>query len=307
MARERAMIDEVEAYLALRRAVGFALRHTDRILRNFARFAARRRERHVRITTAIDFARRSCSPERREHVLGKIRLLARHLRAADHRHEVPPAHVFSGNAYPRPTPFIFTLSQVDALVQAAFRLAPIGDPLRPQTYGTLFALLAATGLRISEALALRIDDVTADGLRIRNTKFHKNRLVPLHPTAAAGLERYLMQRRRLAGDTIFATSSGRPISYERVKTVYKKLLPTIGIQRRDGHPRPRLHCLRHTFAVRVLQRCPSDRTRIAQHQVALMTYLGHTHVASTYWYLETTPELLEQIAHVSERQVGGYS
>lgn len=300
------MIDEVEAYIALRRAVGFALQHTDRILRKFARFAARRRERHVRTATAIDFSRRSSSAERREHVLSKIRLLARHLRAEDDRHEIPPARVFSDDAYPRPTPFIFTPSQVEALVQTAFRLGAVRDPLRPQTYGTLFALLAATGLRISEALALRIDDITVDGLRIRNTKFHKNRLVPLHPTTAAGLERYLRRRRKLTGDTVFATSTGGPITYVRVKRVYKELLAAVGIQRRPGHPRPRLHCLRHTFAVRVLERCSSDRTRIARHQIALMTYLGHTHVGSTYWYLENTPELLGGIARAAQLEAGGY-
>lgn len=301
------MIKDVEAYIALRRAVGFALRHTDRILRQFARFAARRHERYVRISTAIEFARRSRSPERREHVLSKIRLLARHLAAGDRRHEVPPAAVFSQNAYPRPTPFIFTPAQIAALVEAAFQLAPVEDPLRPKTYGTIFGLLATTGLRISEALALRVDDVTADGLRIRNTKFHKNRLVPLHHTTMVGLQHYLRQRRRSGGVTVFATSAGLPVTYDQVKVVFKRLLAAIGIQRQLGHPRPRLHCLRHTFAVRALERCSSDRTRIAQHQLALMTYLGHTHVACTYWYLENTPELLGGIARASKVLVGGYS
>lgn len=299
------MIDEVESYIALRRAVGFALRYTDSILRNFARFAAQRHERHVRIATAIDFASRSRSPGRREHVLSKIRMLARHLHAADHRHEVPPACVFADDPYRRAAPFIFTPSQIAALVQAAFQLEEV-DQLRRQTFGTLFALLAATGLRISEALALRFEDITADGLRIRNTKFHKNRLVPLHPTTAAGLDRYLRERRKLTGDTVFTSGRGRPLTYDQVKVVYKRLLAKIGIES-DRHPRPRLHCLRHTYAVRVLERCPSDRTRIAQHQLALMTYLGHTNVASTYWYLENTPELLGQIARASEQQAGGYS
>lgn len=300
------MIGEVESYIALRRAVGFALRYTDGILRSFARFAARRRERHVRIATALDFARLSRSPERREHVLSKIRILAHHLHAADHRHEVPPAGVFADDPYRRSAPFIFTPSQIAALVQAAFELRTV-DRLRRQTLGTLFALLAATGLRISEALALRFEDITADGLRIRNTKFHKNRLVPLHPTTTAGLDRYLRERRRLTGDTVFTSGRGRPLTYDQVKVAYKKILAEIGIESRRGHPRPRLHCLRHTFAVRALERCPSDRTRIAQHQLALMTYLGHTSVASTYWYLENTPELLGQIARASERQAGGYS
>jgi integrase/recombinase XerD len=304
MAGADAMIEDVESYIALRRSVGFAMRWTDRILREFARFAARRRERYLRSTTAIAFARRSRSPERREHVLSKIRLFARHVQAEDHRHEVPPARVFSDDPYRRAVPFIFTPSQVTALVRAAFQLESV-DPLRPRTFGTLFALLAATGLRISEALALRIDDITADGIRIRNTKFYKNRLVPLHPSTFAALARYLRHRRKVVGDTVFATNAGLPLTYDQVKVVHKELLETIGIEPR-GHPRPRLHCLRHTFAVRVLEQCPTDPTRVAQHQLALMTYLGHANVSSTYWYLENTPQLLGQISRASERQTGGY-
>lgn len=304
MAGTHVVIADVESYIALRRSVGFAMRCTDRILREFARFAARRRERHLRIATAIAFARRSRSPERREHVLSKIRLFARHVQAEDDRHEVPPSRVFSDDPYRRAVPFIFTPSQVTALVRAAFQLAAV-DPLRPRTLGTLFALLAATGLRISEALALRSDDITVDGLRIRNTKFYKNRLVPLHPTTSAGLARYLRDRRKVVGDTVFVSSNGLPLTYEQVKVVYKKLLETIGLEP-QGHPRPRLHCLRHTFAVRVLEHCTTDHTRITQHQLALMTYLGHANVSSTYWYLENTPQLLGQIARASERQTGGY-
>ena len=298
--------DDVEKYLALRRSLGFALQYTDRILRKFARFAARRREHYVRTSTAIAFARRSCSPERREHVLSKIRMFAHHLRAGDRRHEVPPTRVFSDDAYPRPTPFIFTPSQVTALVDAAFQL-PHSAWLRPETFGTLFALLATTGLRISEALALRFDDFTSDGLRIRNAKCHKTRVVPLHPTVAERLGRYLRQRRKLMGDTIFVGStSGRPLTYTQVKVMYKKLIAAIGVSR-TSQPRPRLHCLRHTYAVRVLERCPSARPEIARHQLALMTVLGHTHVSCTYWYLENTPELLGRISRATQRTVKGYA
>lgn len=300
------MIDEVEAYLALRRSVGFRLRHTDRILREFARFSDKRGEPHVRIETALAFARRSRSAERREHVLSKVRLFAHHVRAEDRRHQVPPSRVFADDPYRRATPFIFTRRQVAALVRVAFQLEPL-YPLRPHTFGTLFALLAATGLRISEALSLRFDDITSDGLRILNTKFYKNRLVPLHPTMAAGLERYVRRRRRWAGDTVFAAKRGAPLAYHNVKVVFRRLVDAIGIERQAGQPRPRLHCLRHTFAVRVLERCTSDRTRVAEHQVALMTYLGHTHVACTYWYLENTPQLLGQIARACEQQAEGFA
>jgi len=298
------VIAEVDAYLALRRALGYSLSHIGKILQQFARFADRRGERFIRVRSALAFARRSRSPERRELVLRKVVLLAQHLHAEDPRHEVPAIRVFAGDPYRRAVPYIFTPRQVSSLVDEAFRLKAT-YPLRPFTFGTLFALLAATGLRISEALALQFQDVTPDGLVIRNTKFYKSRLVPLHDSVLAGLGRYLRLRRRLPGDHVFAASSGEPLTYGCVKLVFAKLLKATGIARRADGPRPRLHCLRHTFAVRVLERCPSGREQITKHQLALTTYLGHASLESTFWYHEATPQLLRRIARASEAYARG--
>jgi integrase/recombinase XerD len=237
-------------------------------------------------------------------LLRVVALFARHARAEDPRHEVPPCH-FLGRYYRRPTPFIFSHDQLRELLEAARRLAP-STSLRPHTYATLFALLAATGLRVSEALALRLEDLTRDGLHIRKTKFQKSRLVPIHPSVVTALERYLERRRSVGLETgrLFAGADGRPLRYQIVRWTFFQLVRTIGLAV-PGQPRPRIHSLRHTFAVRALETCPQGLLRIARHQVALMTYLGHSHVESTYWYQQSTPELLRGIARACETMVAG--
>jgi len=204
----------------------------------------------------------------------------------------------------RPIPFIFSTEQISRLVEEAFRLPPVGS-LRPQTYGTLFALLASTGMRISEALALEIADIQTDGLLIRDSKFRKSRLVPLHESVQAGVESYLKRRSAVIGTRIFVTPDGRPLPYSTINKVYPKLIRKIGITTEPGKPRPRLHCLRHTFAVRSLEACPGDRNKIAEHQVALATYLGHADSRATYWYLQSTSSLLRDIADVCETTAAG--
>jgi integrase/recombinase XerD len=294
VAGSRVVIANVEAYLALRRATGYSMRGADLILRSFGRFAEARHERYVRVGTVHDWARRARSPERREALVRKVAAFARHLHVEDPRHEIPAYRLFASDPFRRPVPFIFSGEQIVALVSAAQKLR------HGETFATLIALLAATGLRISEALALRLDDLTVDGLRVRETKCHKSRLVPLHASVERGLARYLKQRATGTCDQLFLGFKGGALSYARVKLVFAKLLGAIGIERKTSGPRPRLHCLRHTFAVRSLQRC-IDPSTILEHQLALATYLGHSTVTSTYWYLEATPELLDSIARRCER------
>ena len=157
-------------------------------------------------------------------------------------------------------------------------------------------------MRISEALALRFTDITTDGLLIRETKFRKTRLVPLHDSAVAGLERYVVCRCRAgpSNDRVFVGSRGRPLQYQAVQSTFKTLLRAAGLWPMPNGRRPRLHDLRHTFAVRALQASPAGRRRIGQHMVALATYLGHVNIYATYWYLGATAELLRDIADTGE-------
>jgi integrase len=298
------LIDTVRSYIALRRAAGFALVNAERLLVDFAHYAHERGDIVVRAQTAISWASRGRSPERRETLIRTVTVFARHARAEDPRHEIPPGHLL-GRYYRRPTPFIFSPEQLRRLLEASRGLGP-PDSLRPHTYETLFAFLAVTGMRVSEALALRREDLTRDGVVIRKTKFKKSRLVPVHPTVTAALERYLDRRRMVGGDTahVFAGADGRPLRYAIVWYTFAKLVRTIGLAA-QGQPRPHIHSLRHTFAVRSLESCAEPRLSAARHQIALMTYLGHSHLESTYWYLQSTPRLLHGIAEACHAVVVG--
>jgi integrase len=222
----------------------------------------------------------------------------RHVRVDDARHELPPANHFGARKRRRP-PHIYSAQEIDHLIEAALRLRPKGG-LRPLTYATLIALLSATGLRISEALKLTVADVTGDGLLIRETKFRKTRLVPLHDTAAAGLQRYLVRRRpRTDDDPMFIGKRGGPLRYIAVKETFDRLVSKAGIVTATRR-RPRLHDLRHTFAVRALQGSPAGRSRSGAHMAALSTYMGHVNIYATYWYLEATVDLMRDVAAAGE-------
>jgi len=295
----------VESYLEVRRAMGFALHSEGTLLQSFARYSNAAGKSHICIETAIQWAGLAQSVTTRARRLGQVIRLARYLRAEDQSHEVPPA-VFGCEKGPRPVPYIFSAENINRLVQAASELGR-RNPFRGQTYGTFFALLACTGLRVSEAIRLRFEDVTADGLIIRCSKFRKSRLVPLHRTAQVGLERYLQKRRPFApfDDHVFVSLRRRPLLVGDAETAFGAAARTIGLKREPGLPRPTIHSLRHTFAVRSLENCPDGRDRITKHMLALSTYLGHSKVADTYWYLEATPELMSGIANSCESFFAG--
>jgi integrase/recombinase XerD len=296
------MMASVETYLAVRRAVGFTLSNTEYLLRSFADFATDRKETHIRTATAIDWASQAKSVAQRHTCHQTICRFAQYLRMEDPRHEMPPANHF-GYRKTRRVPHIYSRDEINALVLAATRLCS-PDSLLPRTYAALISLLAATGLRISEALHLLVTDITPNGLLIRRTKFQKTRLVPLHATAITGLGHYLIHRQeaKRGGDHVFVSDEGQPLVYWKVHGVFRALLKSAGIKPSGGRW-PRIHELRHTLAVRALESSPTGRQRIGQHMLALATYLGHVNINATYWYLETTPELLLDIAVVAENFV----
>lgn len=294
----------VETYLAVRRAVGFTLSNTEYLLRSFADFASDRKETHIRTASAIDWASQAKSVAQRHTRHQTICRFAQYLRLEDLRHELPPANHF-GYRKTRRVPHIYSRDEINRLVLAATRLCS-PDSLLPRTYAALISLLAATGLRIGEALHLLVTDITPDGLLIRKTKFQKTRLVPLHATAVTGLGQYLIHRQeaKRGGDHVFVSDEGQPLVYWKVHGVFRTLLKSAGLQPPGGRW-PRIHELRHTFAVRALESSPTGRQRIGQHMLALATYLGHVNINSTYWYLETTPELLLDIAVIAENFMQG--
>jgi len=304
MAGGEGMIAAVESYLAVRRAAGFTLSNTEYLLRSFASFATDEDQTHIRTTTAIAWASQAESVAQRHTRYQTICRFAQYLRVEDSRHETPPENHF-GYRKTRRVPYIYSPDEINGLILAATKL-PSSDSLRPKTYAALISLLATTGLRISEALPLLVSDITPDGLLIRKTKFQKTRLVPLHDTAVVGLGRYLACRQgaHRGGDHVFVSDKGQPLIYWKVHGVFRAVVKSAGLKPAGGRW-PRIHELRHTFAVRALESSPTGRQRIGQHMLALATYLGHVNINATYWYLETTPELLRDIAVVAENFVQG--
>ena len=296
------LIAHVERYISLRQTLGFKLRDVSAKLRAFARFADDRGDTRVRVSTALDWATGASSPHARHVRLRDVARFARFLHAEDPTHEVP-RNPFLASKHRR-LPYIYAPEEIVQLVRAASRLRE-SYPLRRQVYGTLLGLIAATGLRISEALDLRLGDVLPDGvLQIRRTKFGKSRLVPLHPTAANALNRYLEERCQLAvmDDHVFLSAGNQRISSSTVEYTFRRIRRLAGIAPARTRP-PRIHDLRHTFATRALEQCSTRREAVARHFVALATYLGHADIAHTYWYLEATPDLMTDIAAAAEALV----
>jgi integrase len=291
----------MERYIQLRQIAGFKLANETLMLHSFITLAESHGDRHIRTDRVLEWASQASSPAQRNRRLSAIRHFAQALQAEDDRHQVPPCDAFGNAIHRRPPPYIFSPDEIARLIEVAGQLKPAGS-IRPKMLAMLFGLLAATGLRISEALALRVQDVTADGLMILETKFQKSRLVPLHDTTRAVLDRYLAARAQTAAgsDALFVGINGKVPGYYGVKDVFDRVVMAMGLRRARNGGLPHIHDLRHTFAVRSLERFRGDRKAVSRHMTALSTYLGHTRVTDTYWYLEATPVLLEQIAEAAE-------
>lgn len=300
------LTDDVARYVALHRGLGLKFDEQNRTLLQFAAYAEAHGDQHVQTKRVYDWCRTASSPTRARTCFDCARRFSAYLNAEDSQHEVPPAGAFGRGRRPRPAPHLLAPHQVQALMQAALDLPPKGS-ISPVTYHHLFGLLAATGLRISEALALKREDLSEDGLVVRSGKFGKSRLLPIHPTTRHALDRYLATREALGakGEDLFVVTTGRAPRKGSVHIVFVRLARRLGLRGPGPTPGPRLHDLRHTFAVRSLESCAHDRQAVANHMAALSTYLGHADVANTYWYLEATPVLLHDIAEAGERLFSG--
>lgn len=295
----RSLVDAVALYLAQRRALGFELRIAGRQLLAFARFADQRAPGGtLTIALALAWAHAVARPSQLTSArrLEIVRPFAQWLRHMDPRTEVPPAKIL-GRAHRRLTPHVYTQDELLALLAEAARLSPPAG-LRPSSLVALLGLLASTGMRVSEALALRRSDVDLDAglLRVRRTKFKKSRLVPLHATTASALCRYaaLCDRRtpgRASDAFFFVVDGGIPLSYSKVHTAFRRIRICLGWESLGR--RPRVHDLRHTFACRRLLLWQEQKTDVSRCLLDLCTYLGHAKVSDTYWYLSAFPEILE--------------
>jgi len=225
--------------------------------------------------------------------LSVVRCFARHLATLDPNCEVPPTGLLRAPTR-RPTPYLYSPQEISALVHAAGTLP---DPLPAATYQALLSLLATTGMRIGEALGLDRGDVDLEAGVLHVTgKYSKVRLVPLHPSTTSMLSQYATRRDQLCphpqSTFFFITSTGRHVPASLVQRTFWQLLDWAGIQAPAGRPRPRIHDLRHTFAVATYLRWYRDGADVYANAPVLSTYLGHRCPSDTYWYLSAAPDLL---------------
>lgn len=296
--KNASMVALVNEYLALRRGLGFRLRVQGWLLLGFARYADEiGHDGPITIELATQWATMSrSSPPSIAQRLSVVRQFARHRIAFDLATEVPPSDLL-GSPVRRKSPHIYSDTEIAELLRSAMALRPRGG-LRPQTYVSLFSLLASTGLRISEARHLTSQDVNLDAgiLIIRETKFRKSRLVPLHLSAVAALQRYVAIRDGHVdtpnSDFFFRTDHAAFLGTRAVESTFDYLRAKLGWTIQGRTRRPRIHDLRHTFAVRRLIRWYDEGVDVEAKIFALSTYLGHAKVTDTYWYLSAVPELL---------------
>jgi integrase/recombinase XerD len=285
----------------LHRRLGLRFDEQKRMLELYASFAEAHGDQFIHTSRIHDWCATASSPNRAKTRFETVRRFCVFLNAEDPRNEIPPVNAFGRGKRPRPAPYILECGQIQAIMRAALDLPPKGT-ISSHTYHHLFGLLAATGLRISEALALQRDDLADDGLVVRCGKFGKSRLVPIHATTRRALTDYAAIRGRLGGDgdDLFVVTTRRPPHKTTVYCTFVRLARQLGFRGPPGTPGPRLHDLRHTFAARSLEACTHDRQAVAHHMAALSTYLGHADVANTYWYLQATPVLMHNIAEANE-------
>jgi integrase/recombinase XerC len=299
----------VQRYLKERRRLGFELRAPATELMRFARFADARghvgpltqelqlewARQHVRRTSTVTAARR----------IEILRPFAAYYRQFEVDTEVLPTNAL-GRGHRRLTPHIYTEDEILRLLRHAERLAPVGG-LRPIMYRTLFGLLAAVGLRLSEALKLRVGDVDleAETITVRETKFRKSRCLPIHASVACALTEYRCVRDRHAdtdpGAPFFVSRTGGVVPKGTVRSVFVRTRSELRWHARGDHASPRLHDLRHSMAVWRVRLWRETGVSVDQAMFWLCTYLGHAKITDTYWYLTGVPELMDIVGARFER------
>lgn len=296
----------VQEYLLVRRALGYKLEREGMLLPKFAGFVEAQGSPHLTTELAVQWATQpvDASPYWSSRRLGIVRRFALHLSALDPRTEVPPANLIPYRK-PRHPPYLYTDPDVKGLMQACPRLR---GPLRPSTYATLIGLLAVTGMRVGEAIAFDRSDLDEGEqvLTIRHSKFNKSREVPLHTTTWEALNAYARKRdrvlRRPKSPSFFLSQAGSRLLAQNVWRTFSRLRRWAGL---TDQPRPpRIHDLRHSFALNTILRWYREGVEIEPRIARLSTYLGHVSPSTTYWYLTATPELLRLAAQRVERSGG---
>lgn len=313
--------DHLRDYLELRRALGFRLIEAEIYLRGFCSFMERRGERIVTVQLALKWATEPASirPTTWACRLTPVRQFARYLQGFEPRTEIPGPQLLP---FPpkRSKPYLYSAREISGLMAAAQEM-PSRQALRPWTLRTLIGLLAVTGMRPMEALTMTREDVDLGTgvVTIRGTKFKKSRLVPLHASTCHALARYaklrdslldqrdarLGPRARARAPYFLLTGRGGKFRANEVHKSFNAISRAIGLRGPADRRGPRLHDLRHRFATETLLRWSRARRQIDREMPTLTTYLGHSNIADTYWYLSAHPQLMRHAALRLERRWGG--
>jgi integrase len=303
--------EQLGDYLTLRRALGYRLARPEKLLNQFLDHLDRRGETVITVVSALDWARLPGNGNSNwwAYRLSAVRGFAAYLHSIDPVHEVPAPDLLPQRPL-RASPYLYSGTEVAALIAAAGTLSA---PLRRATFATLIGLLAVTGMRVGEAIALdRADvDFTAGRITVRSGKFGKTRELALHPSTVDALRRYQRLRRRLAPGTgtpaFFVSLAGTRLRYCNVHHAFQRLVRVAELRPRSTSCRPRIHDLRHSFAVRSMLDAYAAGEDGQTRLTLLSTWLGHVHPASTYWYLSASPELMTAAGKRLEAHLAGRS
>jgi integrase len=295
-------------YLTVRRALGYKLARAAKLLDQYLAYVESRHEEHLRLETMLAWATlpRDANRYWAAYRLSIVRRFAVHVQAIDPTTEVPPADVLPWG-HSRATPYLYADHELRALLAAA---ATLRTPHRIATFRTLLGLLMVTGMRVGEALALDRGDLDATDhvLTIRLTKFGKSREIPIDPSTVDALQAYLRRRDRPRGSArtpaVLVSTAGTRLVYTNVQGTFHRLVRCAGLTARSAACRPRLHDLRHRFAVRTLLDAYQQGKDPEVQLVRLSTYLGHVDPKATYWYLSAAPELLHVAGDRLDRALG---
>jgi integrase/recombinase XerD len=302
----------VHAYLAMRRNLGFHLRDAGRLLLQFDMFMEQHRASIITTRLALMWAQQpqTVQPAEWARRLSIVRIFARYRHATDPRTEIPPDGLLPYRPK-RARPYPYSDAEIRALVHAALQMRCRYErgTLRPWIYSCLFGLLSVSGLRLGEARNLELHDVDlkAAVLTIRGAKFGKTRLVPLHASACKVLAEYLARRQRHwaqrpVSSYVFVSSWGNRLDVGDIHRTFYALSRQIGLRGPLDRHGPRIHDLRHRFAGKTLWRWYRTGEDPERRLPVLSAYLGHVHVADTYWYLSAWPELMREALRRLERR-----
>ena len=309
----KTLTTHLKAYLTLRRKLGFKLRVPEGLLSGFVLFAQKQGASVITAKLALDWATQpaNCQPAQWANRLGMVRRFALYLSGSDPRTEIPSQSLLPQRFHRRP-PYQYSDNEICNLI-GALRQLPVPSDLRSESNATLLGLLAVTGMRVGEAIGLDRDDVDLEQglLTVRHGKFDKSRLVPIHQTTQKELRKYERLRDRSCphpnSSSFFLSERGTRLTDCTVRHWFIVASRQIGLRGSTDSHGPRIHDLRHRFASKTILDWYRGCADVEAQLPKLTTYLGHGHVADTYWYISATPELLQLATQRLERQKGGVS